>query len=130
MSKVRTSGTDIELKLLNCVRSFWQYERYRKNARKLPGKPDVVFLKSKIAIFADGDFWHGLGFNKWRAKIPPFWKKKIASNIKRDEKNKKLLRKAGYIVLRFWGTEIKKKPAAVRRRIGAVLKRRNPWAFK
>ena len=59
MKKIGTKNTDIEKLLGHIVRPFWKIERYRKNVETLPGKPDIVFPKSKIAIFADGDFWHG-----------------------------------------------------------------------
>ena len=117
MSKIRTSGTDIELALLQCVRPLWSIERYRKNVRSLPGKPDIVFPKSKVAIFADGDFWHGRNFDKWKEALPEFWQKKIASNIVRDVRDTKVLRKMGYKVLRFWGSQIKKNPKLIRQRI-------------
>ena len=108
MAKVRVKDTDIEKLLGEIVRPFWKKERYRKNVKSLPGKPDIVFPESKIAIFADGDFWHGKGFKKWKSKIPVFWRKKIAGNILRDRLQDKALRKAGYRVLRFYGSKIKR----------------------
>lgn len=122
MSKIKTRGTDIEGYLLKCVKQFWAKERYRKNPKNLPGKPDIVFMKSKVAIFADGDFWHGRNFDSWRKKIPDFWKVKIASNIARDKEQTKLLRKKGYKVLRFWGSSIKKEPEVIKRKVAKLLK--------
>jgi DNA mismatch endonuclease Vsr len=113
MSRVRTSGTDIELVLLKCVRHLWTKERYRRNVKNLPGKPDIVFPKSKIAIFADGDFWHGKNFKKWNKNIPKFWQNKISLNIERDKRNNKALRKEGYRIIRFWGSVIKKRPKGI-----------------
>lgn len=110
MSKVRVTGTDIEKHLLQCVKPLCTKERYRRNLQTLTGKPDIVFPRSKVAVFADGDFWHGKDFSKWRRRVPPFWQKKIASNIKRDAAQIKALKKLGYKVLRFWGSEIKKNP--------------------
>ncbi len=110
MSRVRVRDTDIEFALQKLIKPFWKKEHYRKNVKELPGKPDIVFSKSKIIIFADGDFWHGKNFEKWRKKIPSFWRKKIASNIERDRKQNKILKKQGYRVLRFWGSYIKKNP--------------------
>ena len=74
MAKVRVKDTDIEKLLGEIVRPFWKKERYRKNVKSLPGKPDIVFPESKIAIFADGDFWHGKGFKKWKSEISVFWR--------------------------------------------------------
>ena len=117
MSRIRVSGTDIEEKLNELVRYFWRTERYRKNVKKLPGKPDIVFSKSKIAIFADGDFWHGRNFKKWKNKIPKFWIEKITKNIERDIRQTKKLKKMGFKVLRFWGTDIKKNSKIVLKKI-------------
>lgn len=108
MAKVRVKDTDIEKLLGEIVRPFWKKERYRKNVKSLPGKPDVVFPESKIAIFADGDFWHGKDFKKWKSGIPVFWRKKISGNILRDHLQNKTLRRAGYRVLRFYGSKIKR----------------------
>ena len=122
MAQVRVCDTDIELILQKIIRSLWKIKRYRKNVKNLPGKPDIVFPKSKIVIFADGDFWHGKDFKKWKRKISPFWQKKIASNMERDGKQNKALKKQGYRVLRFWGSYIKKNPEKV---IGKIQKNIN-----
>ena len=122
MAKVGTKNTDIEKQLGNIVKSFWKIERYRKNVKALPGKPDIVFPKNKVAIFADGDFWHGKSFNKWKSKIPGFWRKKIADNIKRDRLQNRVLRKAGYKVLRFYGSKIKKNPDLVKNTVKKNLR--------
>ncbi len=121
MKKVGTKNTDIEKLLGRIVRPFWKIERYRKNVASLPGKPDIVFVKNKIAIFADGDFWHGRGLKKWGARIPDFWKSKIAANIKRDSRQIRELRKRGYKVLRFWGSVIKKHPDRVETKMKRCL---------
>lgn len=84
MSSVKTKGTDIEKKLHKIIKPIWKTEHYTRNAKNLPGKPDIVFVRSKIAIFADGNFWHGKDFEKWKNDIPVFWKNKIISNINRD----------------------------------------------
>ena len=122
MAKVRVKDTDIERILGQIVKPFWKTERYRKNVRALPGKPDIVFVTSKIAIFADGDFWHGKDFDKWKAKIPIFWREKISGNVRRDRLQEKVLRKAGYRVLRFYGSELKRNPRYVAKRIAQTLK--------
>ena len=117
MSGIQTVGTDIEKNLLECVKPFWKKEQYRKNVKKLPGKPDIVFSKSKLVVFADGDWWHGKVYKQIKDKIPPFWQEKIASNIARDKKHNKQLKKMGYKVLRFWGSFIKKHPGKVIKKI-------------
>lgn len=122
MAKVGTKNTDIEKQLGNIVKPFWKIERYRKNVKALPGKPDIVFSKNKIIIFADGDFWHGKNFKKWKSKIPGFWCKKITDNIKRDRLQNRVLRKAGYKVLRFYGSRIKKNPEFVKNNVKKYLR--------
>lgn len=84
--------------------------RYRKNYKGVPGRPDVAFVKQKIAIFVDGDFWHGYKYKERSKKYAPFWKKKIESNMKRDQKNRRALKKMGWTYMRFWEHEIKKSP--------------------
>ena len=121
MAKVRVKDTDIEKLLGDIVKPFWKEERYRKNVKSLPGKPDIVFPESKIAIFADGDFWHGKDFKKWKSEVPVFWRKKIAGNILRDRLQDKALRKAGYRVLRFYGSKIKRNSKLVHNAIKRSL---------
>lgn len=83
--------------------------RYRKNYKKVPGSPDIVFVSRKIAIFIDGDFWHGYQYDKEKSKLPKFWRDKIERNIKRDQRNRRLLKKIGWTYVRFWEHEVKKK---------------------
>lgn len=121
MARVKVKDTDIEKLLLQEARLFWKKERYRKNVKELPGKPDIVFPKSMIAIFADGDFWHGKNFKKWKSQIPSFWRKKISGNILRDRIQTKLLSKMGYRVLRFYGSDIKNSSTYIRKSIKQSL---------
>ena len=86
--------------------------RYRKNWRKLPGSPDIAITKYKIAIFVDGDFWHARGHEqdpgKQVATNKEFWKKKLARNVERDKEVNDQLTQQGWLVLRFWESDIKK----------------------
>jgi len=122
MAKIGTKNTDIEKQLGNIVKPFWKKERYRKNVKTLLGKPDIVFPKNKIAIFADGDFWHGKNFKKWKSGIPDFWRMKITANMKRDKSQSRKLRKAGYTVLRFYGSKIKNNPEYIKNIIKKSLR--------
>jgi DNA mismatch endonuclease (patch repair protein) len=107
MAKVKSKNTDIELILRKLL---WNSGyRYRTNY-KIFGKPDIAFPKQKIAIFCDGDFWHGKNYEKEKKRYKKFWAEKIYSNIKRDEKVNKELKKAGWKVIRFWKTDILKNP--------------------
>lgn len=86
--------------------------RYRKNWRKLPGSPDIAITKYKIAIFVDGDFWHARGHEQdpgeQVATNKEFWKRKLARNVERDKEVNDQLTHAGWLVLRFWESDIKK----------------------
>ena len=71
---------------------------FRKNVETLPGKPDIVFPSARVAVFCDGDFWHGRDWKVLRPKLDQgknatYWSAKIASNIERDKRNTALLRK-------------------------------------
>lgn len=111
MKNIKSKDTSIEKKLRNAL---WNKGyRYRKNYNKLPGKPDIVLTKYKIAIFCDGEFFHGKDWEVLRPRLEKsnnseFWIKKIARNRERDDEvNKKLLFE-GWTVIRFWGNDIKK----------------------
>lgn len=104
MSKVRNRDTDLE----RLVRSELHRRgfRFRKHAKDLPGRPDIVFATSKVAVFIDGDFWHGYRFPQWREQMSPFWQEKIAKNRERDNKNFRRLRAMGWRVIRLWQHEV------------------------
>jgi DNA mismatch endonuclease (patch repair protein) len=84
--------------------------RFKKHVKALPGSPDAVFTKEKVAIFIDGDFWHGYRFPAWEHKLKDFWKQKISENRRRDQKNFRKLRRMGWRVIRVWQHEIKANP--------------------
>ena len=112
MRSVKSTGTRIERKLLNALRTLGL--RYRKNVKTLPGTPDAAFLRLKIAVFCDGDFWHGRNWNERRHDHKTnrdFWHKKIAGNMERDRRVNAALEAAGWTVLRFWGSDIEKNVA-------------------
>jgi len=96
--------------------------RFRKHLKGLPGSPDVVFTRLKVAIFIDGDFWHGYDFEKWRDKLTPFWRNKIEANITRDERNFHSLRGMGWTVIRLWGHEIEEDLGSCLSRIEEALR--------
>lgn len=78
--------------------------RYRLNCKDLPGTPDIVLTKYRIAIFVDGEFWHGKDFEKTKEKLKnnrDYWIEKIEENIQRDIKNDNLLRQMEWIPLHF-----------------------------
>ena len=111
MSHIRSRNTSIEVMLCKELRK--RGYGYRKNYKELPGKPDIVLTKYKIAIFCDSDFFHGKDWDALKKRLsdgsnPDFWISKIEKNMDRDESNSTELRHMGWIVLRFWGSDIKK----------------------
>ncbi len=110
MQAIRSTGSQIELTLSRAL--FAKGYRYRKNDRTVFGKPDLVFKKYRIAIFVDSEFWHGKNWKKRKTEFKTnkeFWIKKIEGNIKRDKVVNTYLRRNNWIVIRFWGSDIKKK---------------------
>lgn len=113
MKYIHSKNTKIEVILR---KALWNAGfRYRKNYDKLPGKPDIALTKYKIAIFCDGEFFHGKDWEVLKPKLekgnnPDFWIKKITRNQQRDEEVNKQLLFMGWTVIRFWGNEIKKNP--------------------
>ena len=109
MARIPQKNTSIELKIFSMLDDMnLEYEKHR---RGLPGTPDIVFTDTRIAVFIDGDFWHGKNFFKNKKRLPKkYWREKIESNILRDKRNKAKLKKQGWTVLRIWEHEIKKNP--------------------
>lgn len=106
MGSVHSKNTNIEVKL--CKELWRRGYRYRKNVTNLPGKPDIVFTKYKLAIFCDAEFWHGKDWEILKPKLergknPDFWVNKIEKNRHRDYEVNQTLCFMGWTVLRFWG---------------------------
>lgn len=121
MRKVKNKNTNIELILRKEL--FKAGYRFRIKS-KVFGKPDIVFQNKKVAIFCDGDFWHGKNYKKEKSNYKQFWISKIDTNIKRDRLVNKKLKNDGWTVLRFWKTEILKSPDKCLEQIDQVLKRK------
>lgn len=101
--------------------------RYRKNAAELPGRPDILFSRARVAIFCDGDFWHGRDWESRRQKLqtgsnPDYWLAKIQRNMERDRETTSRLESMGWIVLRFWESEIRSASSEIVRKIEAIIK--------
>lgn len=107
MAQIKSKNTKPEVIMFKLLRDFGY--KFRKHY-DVYGKPDIAFPKLKVAIFIDGEFWHGKDFEKWKEKLSPFWLNKIQGNIVRDKKNLKLLRKDGWHTLRLWGKDINRNP--------------------
>lgn len=109
MRAVKATGSKIEVTLAKLL--FARGHRYRKNNQKVFGKPDLTFSKYKIAIFVDGEFWHGKDWDIRKndhKSNQDFWLKKIERNIERDKEVNEKLNEQGWTVLRFWGKDIEK----------------------
>jgi DNA mismatch endonuclease (patch repair protein) len=114
MSHIRSTDTTPEVFFR---KALWKWgARYRKNVKSLFGKPDIAIKKYKLAVFIDGDFWHG---NNWKerrfssqeemlASYSGYWQKKIRRNIERDKEVNEHYRTNEWTILRFWTSDIKK----------------------
>ena len=119
MSRVKGKDTGLETRVRSELhkRGF----RFRKHLKELPGKPDIVFTKARVAVFLDGDFWHGFGFATWQDTVSSFWKAKIAKTIERDRKYDRQLRNRGWTVIRLWQHEIEQDFEASIRHIASAV---------
>lgn len=110
MSHIRSADPKAEIILR---KALWHKGlRYRKNYKTLPGTPDIALSRQKIAIFVDGDFWHARGHQdspgEQVATNKEYWQKKLARNVERDKDVTDELTELGWLVLRFWESDIKK----------------------
>lgn len=112
MRQVKNKDSEIEITLR---KELWRRGlRYRKNVKTITGKPDIVFKGKKVAVFCDSEFWHGYDWEHRNLEIKSrreFWVPKIERNMKRDREVSEKLEADGWIVLRFWGRQIKKDTA-------------------
>ncbi|MCG8329532.1 MAG: very short patch repair endonuclease [Chitinophagales bacterium] len=128
MRKIKSSDTKPEIKLR---KALWNMGyRYRKDVKSLPGKPDIAIKKYKIAIFIDGEFWHGYNWKEKKQRIQrnrAYWIPKIERNMQRDQHNTQQLQLMGYTVFRFWEQRLKKEfETCLRAVVGAIEeKKRN-----
>ena len=126
MKAVRCKDSKIE-QLLR--KELWSRGfRYRKNVKTIMGKPDIAFIGKKVAVFCDSEFWHGYDWENKKEEIKTrreFWIPKIERNIQRDREVNEYLQGQGWIVLRFWGKDIKKDATACTELILKTLKERS-----
>lgn len=109
MQAIHSKDTSIELLLR---KALWERGvRYRKNYKKLIGKPDIAITKYKIAVFCDSDYWHGYDWENRNQRIKSnrdYWVPKIERNMARDREVTEALQRDGWLVLRFWEWQIRK----------------------
>ena len=103
---IKNKDTQPESKLR---RALWQRNlRYRTHISDLPGTPDIVFMREKVAIFVNGCFWHS---HDCRKRVPPktntaYWVKKLGETKNRDLRNAKILKSLGFSVVTVWECRI------------------------
>ena len=110
MSRVRLKGGKAEQLL---AKALWRKGyRYRKNDKHLPGSPDIAILKHRIAVFVDGEFWHGQNWQTRKERLQrnrEYWIEKIEENMARDRRNDQLLQYMGWTAIHFWEKEVLKR---------------------
>jgi DNA mismatch endonuclease, patch repair protein len=123
MSRIRSKDTLAERALRSAI--FQLGLRFRIHYSGLQGRPDIVFPRAKVAVFVDGDFWHGWKFDEWKHKLAPYWRLKIEGNLLRDQYNSKLLKKSGWRVIRVWEHEIEHSATSCAQRVAGAVQRRS-----
>ena len=122
MQAVKNKDSKIEVLLR---KELWNRGlRYRKNVNGLFGHPDIVFKGAKVAVFCDSEFWHGYDWENRKADIKSnrdFWIPKIERNIQRDLEVTSFLKGEGWIVLRYWGKDIKKRTVEIADEIQTIV---------
>lgn len=127
LTMARVTGRDTGPEL-TIRRALWRRGlRYRLHAKALPGKPDIAFPASKVAVFVDGDFWHG---NQWKLRGFPslgaqfenvsnrdYWVAKVTRNVRRDAEVDRRLRELGWRVVRVWESDLRRDLEACVRRV-------------
>lgn len=125
MQSNKSTGTKPELVL---AKAMWALGlRYRKNSGSIFGKPDFSFKKYKVAVFVDGEFWHGKDWEQRKAEIKgnrEFWIAKIERNIRRDMEVTGRLKAEGWTVLRFWSNDVVKDTTSCAEKVKEIIRAR------
>lgn len=106
MSRIRSSGTWPERRLIELLRA--EGLTFCVHGKHLAGSPDIYFPRQRVAVFVDGDFWHGWRFPAWRHRLAPYWSAKIARNRARDSCSHRRLGRAGWKVIRIWEHQLER----------------------
>ncbi|MBI4502883.1 MAG: very short patch repair endonuclease [Gemmatimonadetes bacterium] len=122
MSRVRSTDTTPELVVRKLLHA--RGLRFRKHCAWLPGRPDLVFVRSRVVVFVDGDYWHGWRFPAWSIRLSTYWKQKIGNNRRRDQGNFQRLRRTGWLVIRVWEHDVEQDPEGCIERIEDAVRRR------
>jgi DNA mismatch endonuclease (patch repair protein) len=114
--------------------ALWQSGlRYRKHPSTLPGRPDFVFAGPRVCVFCDGDFWHGRDWDTLQERLarranPEYWLAKIGRNVERDREQTTRLTALGWLVIRFWETDVLRDPEAAASQVLSLVESRRPPA--
>ena len=119
MSRIKGKGTTPELYIERLMSAGGL--QFGQHDPSLPGKPDFVFREDSVAVFIDGDFWHGWRFPVWQHKLSDQWQQKISTNRNRDDRNHRKLRRWGWTVLRIWEHQVEADPVGCVGRIASVV---------
>lgn len=113
MSRIRGRGTRIEIRMMNAMAESGIRFEYQPD---MYGRPDFL-VGERTAVFCDGDFWHGFRYAEKQKLRTRFWRDKIESNMRRDRRVSRRLRRDGYSVIRLWEHDIMKNPEGCVRRV-------------
>ncbi len=119
MSRIRGKHTGPELAIL--LELELRGLVFQRHVDDMPGRPDFVFFPERVAVFVDGDFWHGFRFPLWKHKLSPKWRNKIEGNRRRDERNFRKLRRMGWKVVRIWEHAVERDPKRCAKKIEAAI---------
>jgi len=119
MSRIRGKDTGPEKAVAAGLASLGL--EWESHVRTLPGRPDFVFAAAQVAIFVDGDFWHGWRFPQWRDKLSEKWEAKIKATRRRDACNHRRLRRMGWKVVRLWEHQIERDMPSCLAKVAAAL---------
>jgi DNA mismatch endonuclease (patch repair protein) len=108
MARIKSKNTKPELLLFSLLNARRVY--FSRHVRSITGSPDVVFRRARVAVFVDGELWHGYRFEDWKDGLSPTWRTKIERNLTRDRDVDSQLRDQGWEVIRLWGKQLQKNP--------------------
>lgn len=122
MTKIKSRGTRFEKEFTDDLKNKTN-KKFKRNVSSIKGKPDLVFMKEKLCVFLDSDFWHGWQYPRWKHLLKNnFWRDKIENNRRRDLLTTQHLKRRGWKVLRMWEHEIKKDKEKAIRKVIKFLK--------
>jgi DNA mismatch endonuclease (patch repair protein) len=136
MAAIRSTGNKTEAALRSAVHRLGL--RFRKNDTRIPGRPDIVFPRAGVAVFVDGDYWHGrflreAGRAAMRSKLKgrpnsAYWLAKFTGNVARDKRVTRSLQELGWCVLRYWESDLGDDLGPALREVARIVKRRQASA--